>query len=253
MASLLTRFGFGRAAAPLQLIQADAPAVVGADMAVAYFSGGAGGDFFEFVRVSPNRMLFGLMDVAGKRKDNQGICSATERVFCSGAMELLGAADVNESEAMIELAHRMNTAIMKTAGGVCSSSVFLGCYNEEIGTVCYINAGHTPGLLRDDHSIEHLPATSLPLGLFSLAPVDARTVGLGPQSAMVLISRGVVEAESRGKEFGLSGVQKVVETEVGSARQLSRRILQGVQEFVHTVPTHNDVTALAVTRGYSGN
>lgn len=222
-------------------------------MAVAYFSGGAGGDFFEFVRVSPTRMLFGLMDVAGKRRDNQGICSATERVFCSGSMELLGAADVNESEAMIELGHRMNAAIMKSAGGVCSSSVFLGCYNEEIGTVCYINAGHTPGLLRDDHSIEQLPATSLPLGLFSLAPVDARTVGLGPQSAMVLISRGVVEAESRGKEFGINGVHKVLETEVGSARQLSRRILEGVQEFVHTIPTHNDVTALAITRGYSGN
>jgi sigma-B regulation protein RsbU (phosphoserine phosphatase) len=234
-------------------MQADGPALVGAAIAVAYFSGGAGGDFYEFVRVSPHRMLFGLMDVAGKRKDNQGICSATQRVFCSGGVELLAAVDVNESEAMIELAHRMNTAIMKTAGGVCSSSVFLGCYNEEIGTVCYVNAGHTPGLLRDDHSIEELPATALPLGLFSLAPVDARTVGLGPQSAMVVISRGVVEAESRGQEFGLAGVQEVLNTEVGSARELTRRIVQGVRDFVRTLPTHNDVTALAITRGYSGN
>ena len=222
-------------------------------MAVAYFSGGAGGDFFEFVRVSPVRTLFGLMDVAGKRKDNQGICSATQRVFCSGGMELLGVADVNESEAMIELAHRMNTAIMKAAGGVCSSSVFMGCYNEEIGTLCYVNAGHTPGLLRDDHSIEELPATSLPLGLFSLAPVDARTVGLGPQSAMTVTSRGVVEAESRGREFGLAGVQNILNMGIGSARELTRHVLEGVRDFVHSIPTHNDVTALAITRGYSGN
>lgn len=234
-------------------MQADGPALSGAEMAVAYFSGAAGGDFYEFVRVSPNRMLFGLMDIAGKRKNNQGICSATQSVFCSGGIELLGAEDVNESEAMIELAHRMNIAIMKTAGGVCSSSVFVGCYNEEIGTVCYVNAGHTPGLLRDDHSVEELPATGLPLGLFSLAPVDARTVGLGRQSAMVVISRGVVEAESRGREFGLSGVQAILETQVGSARELSRNILTGVQDFVHTIPTHNDVTALAITRGCSGN
>ena len=222
-------------------------------MAVAYFSGGGGGDFYEFVRVSPHRMLFGLMDVAGKRKDNQGICSATQQVFCSGGIELLAAEDVNESEAMIELAHRMNTAIMRTAGGVCSSSVFLGCYHEEIGTVCYVNAGHIPGLLRDDHSVVELPATGLPLGLFSLAPVDARTVGMGPGSAMAVISRGVVEAENRGHEFGLTGVQRVLETQAGSAKELSRRILEDVRGFVHRVPTHNDVTALAVTRGYPEN
>ena len=253
MASLLTRFGFGRTPAPLQMMQADGPALAGAEIAVAYFSGAAGGDLFEFVRVSPNRILFGLMDVAGKRKDNQGICAATQSVFCSGSIELLGGTDVNEPEAMVELAHRMNAAIMKTAGGVCSSSVFMGCYNEEIGTVCYVNAGHTPGLLQDDHSIEELPATSLPLGLFSLTPVDARTVGLGPQSAMVVISRGVVEAENRGQEFGLPGVEKILNTGVGSARELTKHILEGVRDFVHTIPTHNDVTALAITRGYSGN
>jgi phosphoserine phosphatase RsbU/P len=253
VSSLLTRFGLARAPERPTLVQTESPALDGAEMAVAYFSTRAGGDFYEFVRVNPHRMLFGLMDVAGKRKENQGICSATERVFCSGGMELLAADDINESEAMIELAHRMNTAIMRAAGGVCSSSVFVGCFNEEIGTVCYVNAGHTPGLLRDDHSIVELAATSLPLGLFSLAPVDARTVGLGSQSAMAVISRGVVEAENRGEEFGLTGVQKVLETESGSARELSRRVLERVQDFVQRIPTHNDVTVLALTRGKSEN
>jgi serine phosphatase RsbU (regulator of sigma subunit) len=247
--NLLTRFGFGRAPVPLQLRQSSVPDLKGAEMAVAYLSDREGGDFYEFVRVSPTRMLFGLMDVAGKRKDNQGICSTTERVFCSGSMELLGGDDVNESENMIELAHRMNAAIMRAARGVCSSSVFLGCYNEEIGTVCYVNAGHTPGLLKDDRGIVELPATGLPLGLFSLAPVDARTVGLGPQSAMALFSRGVVEAERRGNEFGMAGVRTVLESHSGTAPDLSKDILLRVQDFVGAIPRHNDVTVLAVTRG----
>ena len=229
-------------------MQSPGPALKGAEIAVAYFSDREGGDFYEFVRVAPNRTLFGLMDIAGKRKDNQGICSATEQVFCSGGMELLGGEDINESEAMIELGHRMNVAIMRAAGGVCSSSVFLGCYNEEISTVCYVNAGHTPGLLKDDHSIVELPATGLPLGLFALAPVDARIVGLGPQSAMAVFSRGVVEAEHRGNEFGMTGVRNALESHEGSAQDLSRNILQRVQEFVRAIPRHNDVTALSVTR-----
>ena len=250
MSTLLTRFGFGRAPTPLlEIVEKTGPSLQGAEMAVAYFSGGSGGDLCEFVRVSPHRMLFGLMDIAGKRKQNQDICSATQQVFCSGGMELLAAHDINESEAMIELGHRMNTAIMRTAGGVCNSAAFFGCYNEEIGTVCYVNAGHTPGLLRDEHSIVELPATGLPLGLFGLAPVDACTVGLGPKAAMAVFSRGVVEAERRGVEFGIRGVRQVLEEHDGSAQDLSRGIMQRVQDFVHAIPRHNDVTAMTVIRG----
>src|ERR1035438_5006970 len=56
---------------------------------------------------------------------------------------------------------------IRAAAGVRSCSAFLGCYNEELGTICYANAGHTPGLLRDPSGITELPATGLPLGLFS--------------------------------------------------------------------------------------
>jgi serine phosphatase RsbU (regulator of sigma subunit) len=34
----------------------------------------------------------------------------------------------------------------------------------------------------------------------------------------------------------------------GSAKDLSQRILEEVQSFVHTPPRHNDVTALVLTR-----
>jgi serine phosphatase RsbU (regulator of sigma subunit) len=34
-----------------------------------------------------------------------------------------------------------------------------------------------------------------------------------------------------------------------SAQDLSRRILQQVQDFMHGAPKHNDVTALTLARG----
>ena len=106
---------------------------------------------------------------------------------------------------MIELSRRLNLEIMRAAGGVRSCPAFAGCYNEELGTVCYVNAGHTPGLLRDESSVVELPATGLPLGLFSLAPTDARIVGMGAKGSIAVVSRGVVEAESKHSEFGLDG------------------------------------------------
>jgi len=231
-----------------QLVQTASPALQGAEMAVAYFSGRAGGDFYEFVRVSPHRLLFGLLDLAGKREQGRPVLLAAQACLRSAGAELFAFGDVNEAEAMTELTRRLNREIMRAAGGVKSCPAFVGCYDEELGTVCYVNAGHTPGLLRDEESVVELTATGLPLGLFSLAPTDARIVGLGPQSSMAVVSRGVVEAECHQEEFGLAGVKHVMQTGASSAKDLSQHILQQVQDFMCEIPKHNDVTALTLTR-----
>src|ERR1700726_346746 len=249
MAGLLSRLGFGTTAEEVpEILQGDSPALQGADLAVAYFSSRAGGDLHDFLRVSPHRFLFGLLDVAGKRETSGPVLEAAQACFRSSGEEIFAASELNESEAMIELSRRLNLEIMRAARGVCSCPAFAGCYNEELGTVCYVNAGHTPGLLLDEEGIVELPATGLPLGLFSLAPTDARIVGLAPNASFVVVSRGVVEAESKDAEFGLDGVKRVMEDGRGSAKDLSHHVLEHVQNFLHTVPKHNDVTALALTR-----
>jgi serine phosphatase RsbU (regulator of sigma subunit) len=250
MSGLLSKLGFGSTPAEVpQIVQGDRPALKGADLAVAFFSSRAGGDLHDFMRVSPQRLLFGLLDVAGKRESSGPVLQAAQACFRTSGEQIFSVDELNESEAMIELSRRLNLAIMRAAGGVHSCPAFAGCYNEELGTVCYVNAGHTPGLLCDEESVVELPATGLPLGLFSLAPTDARIVGLGPNGSLAVVSRGVVEAESKNAEFGLEGVKGVMKAGPASAQDLSRRILERVQDFVHMVPKHNDVTAMALTRG----
>lgn len=248
MNALLSRFFGSAVEEPRQIVHTDTPSLQGAAMAVAYFSPQAGGDFHAFVRVSPTRFLFGLLDVAGKRETSGPILEAAQACFLASGEDIFSAPDLNESEAMIELSRRLNLGIMRAAGGVRSCPAFAGCYNEELGTVCYVNAGHTPGLLRDEASVVELPATGLPLGLFSLAPTDARIVGMGPSGSIAIVSRGVVEAENKRSEFGLAGVRNVMQGGPASARDLSQRILEEVQSFMHTVPKHNDVTALTLMR-----
>jgi serine phosphatase RsbU (regulator of sigma subunit) len=248
MNALLSKLFSSAVEAPPQIVHTNTPPLQGAAMAVAYFSPQAGGDFHTFVRVSPTRFLFGLLDVAGKRENSGPILQAAQACFLSSAEAIFSAPELNEPEAMIELSRRLNLEIMRAAGGVRSCPAFAGCYNEELGTVCYVNAGHTPGLLRDESSVVELPATGLPLGLFSLAPTDARIVGMGVKGAIAVVSRGVVEAESKRSEFGLTGVKNVMQAGPASAKDLSQRILEEVQTFMHTVPKHNDVTALTLMR-----
>jgi hypothetical protein len=72
---------------------------------------------------------------------------------------------MNEADAMIEISQRINRTILQFEGGVRSCPAFIGCYNEDQGTVCYSNAGHTPAFLRDGTGLTRLEATGLTLGI----------------------------------------------------------------------------------------
>jgi serine phosphatase RsbU (regulator of sigma subunit) len=133
---------------------------------------------------------------------------------------------------------------------VRSCPAFIGCYNEDLGTVCYANAGHTHALLRDQTGITPLGATGLPLGLFSHTTRSASTCALTPGAVLLVVSRGFVEAECEGEEFGLEGTKSSLQEAplTSSAPELCLTILRAVQQFAQTAPEHNDVTALALVR-----
>lgn len=238
----------------VQPVQAQVPSLQGAEIAAVYYGQRMGGDFYDFIRVSPARVVFGLLDVAGRLEDNREIVGAAQNTFRAVASELLAGEDVNEADAMTELCLELNRAIMQAARGVRSCPAFAGCYNESLGTVCYFNAGHTPGLLHDRQDSEQLGATGLPLGLFSHATHDAPTVAVEPGGALLVVSRGIVESKCRGEEFGLTRVQEgLQEVSFANARELCTSVLSRVQQFMCTPPTHNDVTTLALVRKASGS
>ncbi len=232
-----------------EAVQAQAPQLREAELAAIYYGQRIGGDFCDFVRVSPDRVLFGLLDVAGRLEENHAIVSAAQGTFRTLGAELLAKEDINEAEAMIELCLGLNRTILQAAAGVRSCPAFAGCYNETLGTVCYFNAGHTSGLMRNRNGVTELAATGLPLGLFSHSTCDASMVALEPRAVLLLVSRGIVEAKRRGKEFGLEQVKEGLQCcQAESAKELCLSVLDQVQQFMHTPPTHNDVTTLALAR-----
>ena len=227
----------------------DVPLLRRAEVAAVYHSQRVAGDFYEFLRVGPSRVLFGLFDLAGRREDTRKILIAAQNTFRTLAPKLFAGKDFNEAEAMVGLSHEINLTILQVAGGVRSCPAFMGCYNEDLGTVCYTNAGHTPGLLRDDSGITELEASGLPLGIFSHATHSASTCALRPGAVFLIVSRGLVEAEYNEQEFGLEGArQSFAAATARTAQDLCLAILQSAQQFMQASPAHNDVTALALLR-----
>jgi len=251
MAALM-KLGFQRqrTAAPSALATtAEFPPLSGADIAGVVQGERVGGDLYHFLRANRCRVVFGLLDVAGSREENHGIVDAARQTFCELGTQKFADEEVNEADAMMEFCLELNLSIRRAAAGVRSCAGFLGCYNEELGTICYVNAGHTPGLLRDPSGITELPATGLPLGLFAASTYEAPTAVLQPGASLLLVSRGVVEAAAKKEEFGLGRVkQQFQSVPSDDARQIAGAILRAVEQFLSLKPRQNDLTALALAR-----
>lgn len=230
-------------------LQSTIPEIRDGFMAAVYYGQRCSGDFYDFVRISPQRVLFGLFDVAGDLQRTRAIVCSLQQKFRSAGTALLQSADANEAETMLELWLELNRTLMQAAGGVHSCPAFIACYNEELRTLCYVNSGHTPGLVRDPDRIRELKATALPLGLFSHSVPDSSLVALQPGNALLLISRGVVEAKYRGAEYGMERIKQYFEAAAfETAHETCVGVLASIQQYMGTAPTHNDVTALSVVR-----
>jgi sigma-B regulation protein RsbU (phosphoserine phosphatase) len=230
------------------------PVMEGANIGAVFVGQRVAGDLYDSVRVSPERVLFGLLDVAGRRDENRGILGTAQQIFRNVGVELFSRSDINESDAMTELCLRINRGLIDTSRDVHPCPAFIACYHEKFGTLCYTNAGHTPGLVRDSTGIAELASTGLPLGLFSHATCDAPTIGLEKDAALLLVSRGVVSCpgyrERSGEEFGLAGVKQLFQAApvVSDARELCASVLQAAEAFGGGAPRCDDRTALALAR-----
>ncbi|MGI9102734.1 MAG: PP2C family protein-serine/threonine phosphatase [Terriglobales bacterium] len=224
-----------------------------------------GGDFYDFTPAGSTRLLILLLDIAGQRDEALHIAAAVQDVF-HGAADLFWHDEVNEAVALAGLSLEINRAIMEAAGGVRCAPAFLGCYNEVLGTLCYVNAGHTPALLKDGDEVTSLDSNGFPLGLFSHATHESQMCVLPHGSALVMVSRGLVEAKAGREEFGMERVKAAVQAApTHDAQEVCRYVLEAVKTYLEEHRHHllkrgnhaiaeadplgeNDATTLALVR-----
>ena len=109
---------------PRHPVQAEFPKLRDADMAATYFDPRIGGDLCDFIRVQPDRVLFALLDVAGRATENNYIVSAAQAAFRKFGALLFEKDDINEAKAMIDLCVELNRTILKSAM-VCGNAPHL--------------------------------------------------------------------------------------------------------------------------------
>src|SRR5690242_319005 len=81
-------------------IHCDVPMLRGAEVAALYYDQRRAGNFYEFLRVARSRILFALLDIAGRRADTRDILRAAQKTFREAAAQGFASDDLNETTAM---------------------------------------------------------------------------------------------------------------------------------------------------------
>ncbi len=247
---------FAHAASPKRELRqperSTTPEFASVEIAAMYRGARVGGDFFDFLTVGSSRLLFLLMDVAGARDEALDIAAAVQDSFRASSPRLFNpdvSDGLNDADLLTELLLELNQTVIRHAGGVHCAPAFLGCYEEELGMLYYVNAGHPPALLDDSMRLSRLEADGLPLGLFSHGTYDAHLCVLEPGDALLLASKGLIEVKVKSEEFGIERLKQSFRAAPRQhARQLCAAVLADVDEFRKDQPFQNDMTALALVR-----
>jgi serine phosphatase RsbU (regulator of sigma subunit) len=206
------------AASPIRL---ETPSLAGVDLAAVQHSR-SGGDFFDAVITPSSLLMFMLLDISGR--NTEPLYQPLQLAFRARAATLFKRGG-NDSEALAQLAVEFNRELLKAVGGVRCTAGFLGCFDPELGTLWYVNAGHTPAIVHDGNT-RLLEASGVPLGLFAYAVRDSQAYVLQPGAALALVSKGVIEAEG----FGLQQASALVtENKSGSAAHISHALLDSAR------------------------
>jgi serine phosphatase RsbU (regulator of sigma subunit) len=205
----------------------------GVDLHARYHPQCRGGDFYDALLVGQH-LLFVLTDIAALQLPAQEVASEVQSIFRASAQELFESQDVNESDALAELAHVFNLALIEAAHGARSAPTFLGCFNLPHGILTYCNAGNLLALLRSDGNVRVLESSGIPLGLFTHTTFEAAVLALQEGDALLVVTRGVIESKRGGTEFGVQRVTRTLKnTAAVSASAICEAVLHEAHDFAH--------------------
>ena len=197
-----------------------------------------GGDYFDVLELSPDRIAFLIADVSGK-----GLGAALLATMLQGAISGMS---IGQDPAAL-FAH-VNRFLCEHSRLERYATAFFGIL-DSTGLLEFINAGHpSPLLVRHARAETPFLAGSFPVGLMPEAEFETQTCQLQAGDTLVLFSDGVTEAvDPEEKEFGTARLREAVSGCAGKPiEEVQSCILAAVGDFTRGARQADDLTLLLV-------
>lgn len=200
-----------------------------------------GGDFYDIVPLSANKVGVIIGDVADK-----GVPSA---IFMAQTHALLYAMAKRESTPA-QVLHHVNELLLKIGESSLFVTVLYGILDKRTSQFSYARAGHElPIIVTADGNTQIAPYEQGQLmGILEDLILDEQSVSV-PQGGMILLyTDGVIDARhTNGESFGLERLLEVIkQSKAGSAQQHCDQLWQTICEFQSRDAQEDDVTIVAL-------
>jgi sigma-B regulation protein RsbU (phosphoserine phosphatase) len=168
-----------------------------------------GGDFFDIIAMSDNRLAVAVGDVAGK-----GIAASVLMTATQGFLH----ASLQQTQDVGKAVTNLSEFVRPRRPESKFVTMWVGVFDPDNGTVSYVDAGHSYALLRHaDGSFEQLNrGGGLPVGIDESSEYHAETVKLQPGDEVIVVSDGIIEqhgliqaatGEFAKEQFEITGLQ----------------------------------------------
>ena len=203
-----------------------------------------GGDYYDFVPLSANRMAVALGDVSGK-----GVAAALMMAKFSGDTR----SSILTENAPAPTATRLNNLLC--AAGIPDKFITLSLCVLDVPTrkLTLTSAGHTPVIIRRaDGRAEEVgqEVSGIPLGVMEDSDYQQTEVEINQGDVVVIYSDGVTDARSPGDELYDSQTNhrllKRVAQSSGGPVAVGRAILQDIREFSAGHTQADDITLVCM-------
>ncbi|MDH7482639.1 MAG: SpoIIE family protein phosphatase [Armatimonadota bacterium] len=201
-----------------------------------------GGDFYDVIEISPDKVALVMADVSGKGLSaaiHTALIKYTVRAYAIEGLDPIG------------LITKLNKAVYKFIGGQVFITCFYGVLDTVSGVLEYVNAGHELPLLNSSRRklCMSLATTGTALGIVESFPFTSKSIKFEPGDVLLLYTDGATEARRNGQFLGIEGLEEMFcqfahEDALYIVDQLDLRI----REYAKGV-LHDDLALLVVKAG----
>ncbi len=144
-----------------------------------------GGDYFDLIELPNHRTLFAVADISGK-----GMPAALLAANIQALVRSLAHLEANP----LSMVGQINKHLSRyTPSDRFATAVFI-VLSRDSGEITYVNAGHNAPMMFCSGSTTYLEATGLPLGLFTAAQYEARSVVFHAGDTLLVFTDGLTDS-----------------------------------------------------------
>jgi len=183
-----------------------------------------GGDYFDVLKLSENRLAICIADVSGK-----GVPAALLMANVQASLR----ASVRDLDSPARVCSIINGMLCESIAGDKFVSFFCGVLDAASRTFRYCNAGHPYPILVSSGAVRTLDQGGAVLGVFPAWTYQDSSVELRSGDRLLLFTDGITEAEGPdGEEFGTEKVAAFAKAHAAnSAAKMNQQLLAQVTEF----------------------